>query len=37
MNRVGALPPQDKGFFKSIEEPSENGASSHEVIESGKH
>ena len=37
MNRVGALPPADKGFFKSIEEPSENGAAERrDEIESGR-
>jgi ubiquinol-cytochrome c reductase cytochrome b subunit len=35
MNRVGALPPTDKGFFKSIEEPSENGSGARDEIESG--
>ncbi|THV27202.1 cytochrome b [Glycomyces paridis] len=38
MNRVGALEPADKGFFKSIEEPSDNGgAERRDEIESGKH
>jgi len=38
MNRVGALEPTEKGFFKSIEEPSENGgAERRDEIESGKH
>ncbi|WP_030161305.1 ubiquinol-cytochrome c reductase cytochrome b subunit [Glycomyces sp. NRRL B-16210] len=37
MNRVGALEPADKGFFKSIEEPSDNGGASRDEIESGKH
>jgi ubiquinol-cytochrome c reductase cytochrome b subunit len=37
MNRVGALEPTDKGFFKSIEEPSENGgAGRRDEIESGR-
>jgi ubiquinol-cytochrome c reductase cytochrome b subunit len=37
MNRVGALEPADKGFFKSIEEPSENGAAERrDEIESGR-
>jgi ubiquinol-cytochrome c reductase cytochrome b subunit len=37
MNRVGALPPAEKGFFKSIEEPSENGAAERrDEIESGR-
>ena len=31
MNRVGALEPTDKGFFKSIEEPSENGGRRDEI------
>ncbi|WP_307788975.1 cytochrome bc1 complex cytochrome b subunit [Glycomyces salinus] len=35
MNRVGALPPTDKGFFKSIEEPSDNGGTSRDEIEAG--
>jgi ubiquinol-cytochrome c reductase cytochrome b subunit len=38
MNRIGALPPADKGFFKSIEEPSEDGrAERRDEIESGRH
>nr|WP_255672847.1 ubiquinol-cytochrome c reductase cytochrome b subunit [Glycomyces amatae] len=37
MNRVGALEPTDKGFFKSIEEPAENGgAERRDEIESGR-
>jgi ubiquinol-cytochrome c reductase cytochrome b subunit len=37
MNRVGALEPTEKGFFKSIEEPSENGAAGRrDEIESGR-
>jgi ubiquinol-cytochrome c reductase cytochrome b subunit len=37
MNRIGALEPADKGFFKSIEEPSENGAAERrDEIESGR-
>jgi ubiquinol-cytochrome c reductase cytochrome b subunit len=35
MNRVGALEPTTKGFFRPIEEPSENGGA-REEIESGR-